>query len=110
MLDQPQVQRWTDTAVPGQLRLPVDEVLPLPGGSLQRPVPDQQLLAEQGPISGQGFSAHFTVLNLDNQLASALACFDTATCPHRDYQNGQIGADAVESGAGFVVQHLAGLP
>jgi Cutinase len=89
---------------------PSTKYYPYPAARSSVPFPISSYSLNKDPISGQGFSAHLTVLNLDNQLASALACFDTATCPHLDYQNGQIGADAVESGAGFVVQHLAGLP
>jgi hypothetical protein len=89
---------------------PSTRYYPYPAARSSVPFPISSYTLNKDPISGQGFSANLTVLNLYNQFASAVACVRASTCPHLDYRTGQIGSGAVVSGAQFVAQRFTGLP
>lgn len=85
---------------------PPSKDYPYPAAKSSVPFPVKPYTLNKDPVSGQGFSGGYTVLNEDRQLLSAIACVSVTTCPHLDYRIGYQGAALVDQGAVLVAGQL----
>lgn len=97
----------------GSYGCPPSKDYPYPAARSSVPFPVLSYTLNKDPVSGYGFHGGQLSLppivfaNREVQLAAAAACLSPVTCPHLDYQNGWIGAGAVQDGANIVAAGFA---